>query len=64
MQVIIGWSFHPPPHTQSYVRAQFKSIQFAYEVLSNPEKRQMYDQFGISAVKDGGGDSGASTSNE
>lgn len=39
---------------------KFKSIQFAYEVLSNPEKRQMYDQFGISAVKDGGGDSGAS----
>ena len=33
---------------------QFKQIQFAYEVLSDAQKREMYDRFGIDAVKDGG----------
>lgn len=35
--------------------AKFKELGEAYEVLSNPEKRQRYDQFGHAGV---GGDSG------
>jgi len=33
---------------------QFKEISFAYEVLSNPEKREMYDRQGIQGLREGG----------
>jgi len=34
---------------------QFKEISFAYEVLSNPEKREIYDRQGIQGLREGGG---------
>jgi len=33
---------------------QFKEISFAYEVLSNPEKREIYDRHGIQGLREGG----------
>lgn len=36
------------PH--SYLIVQFKDIQFAYEVLSDPDKRERYDNFGMAGV--------------
>lgn len=32
---------------------KFKEISFAYEVLSNPEKRESYDRFGLEGLKEG-----------
>lgn len=37
---------------------QFKEIQFAYEVLSDAQRREVYDQCGLDAVKEGGSGGG------
>ena len=41
-----------------YFTFQFKEINFAYEVLSNPERRELYDRHGLEALKEGGGGGG------
>merc|ERR1712209_354546 len=37
---------------------KFKEISMAYEVLSNPEKRKLYDQAGEQGIKEGGSGGG------
>ena len=40
---------------------QFKEITFAYETLTNPEKREIYDRYGEKGLRegmDGGGGGG------
>lgn len=45
--------YHPDKNPNN--EEKFKQIQFAYDVLSDPDKRETYDQLGLEAVKDGGG---------
>lgn len=50
--------YHPDKNKSKEAEGKFKEINEAYEVLSNPQKRQNYDQFGSSGAQGGGPFSG------
>lgn len=45
----LALKWHPDRNKEKDAEAKFKEINEAYEVLSNPEKKQKYDQFGHAA---------------
>ncbi|MFN8016072.1 MAG: molecular chaperone DnaJ [Acidimicrobiia bacterium] len=51
--------YHPDANQNDpEAEEQFKAISVAYEVLSDPEKRARYDQFGIDGLRGNGGFNG------
>jgi DnaJ-class molecular chaperone len=54
-------SWHPDRHKEDKKEAEtrFKEINEAYQILSDPQKRSAYDQFGHQAFAPGGGFRGA-----
>lgn len=47
--------YHPDVNSASDAEAKFKEINEAYEVLSDPQKKSMYDQFGHAGMNGGQG---------
>ncbi|KAI1883274.1 hypothetical protein AGOR_G00243520 [Albula goreensis] len=47
--------WHPDKNKASNAEEKFKEIAEAYEVLSDPKKREIYDQYGEEGLKGGGG---------
>ena len=47
--------WHPDRNKSAQAAEKFKEVNEAYEVLSNPQKKQTYDQFGHAAFTPGGG---------
>ncbi|KAI3468279.1 hypothetical protein Pfo_024942 [Paulownia fortunei] len=50
----LAMKWHPDknPTNKKEAEAKFKQISEAYEVLSDPQKRQIYDQYGEEGLKD------------
>ncbi len=53
--------WHPDVNTEPEAQARFKEINEAYQVLSDPNRRQAYDMFGQAGVSGAGGDGGFSS---
>lgn len=47
--------YHPDVSTEDNAEEKFKEVQEAYEVLSDPTKREQYNQFGHQGANFGGG---------
>ncbi|KAL1495238.1 hypothetical protein AB1Y20_017101 [Prymnesium parvum] len=50
--------WHPDVNQEPGAKEKFQSINEAYQVLSNPEMRARYDQFGVAGVRGAGGGGG------
>ncbi|MCL4126930.1 UNVERIFIED_CONTAM: hypothetical protein GTU68_015419, partial [Idotea baltica] len=47
--------YHPDKNPEA--GDKFKEISFAYDILSDPRKREIYDRLGLKGLQEGGGDS-------
>ena len=51
----LALQYHPDRNKTKEAETKFKEVTKAYEVLSDPQKRQTYDQFGHTAFEQGAG---------
>ncbi len=50
----LALQYHPDRNKTKEAETKFKEITKAYEVLSDPQKKQLYDQYGSAAFDQGG----------
>lgn len=51
----LALQYHPDRNKDKTAEGKFKEVTKAYEVLSDPQKKQTYDQFGHAAFEQGAG---------
>src|SRR5674476_917747 len=55
----LAQQWHPDVNRDSGADERFKEINEAYQVLSDPQRRQAYDMFGAAGVNGSGGFAGS-----
>ncbi|MGO2457777.1 DnaJ domain-containing protein, partial [Vibrio casei] len=50
----LAMKFHPDRNQEADASEKFKEVKEAYEVLTDPQKKQAYDQYGHAAFEQGG----------
>ncbi|CAG8613314.1 6471_t:CDS:2, partial [Diversispora eburnea] len=53
----LAMKFHPDKNPDEAASEKFKEISHAYDILSDPEKRELYDRYGEEGLSGGGGNS-------
>ncbi|KAI1726769.1 dnaJ domain-containing protein [Ditylenchus destructor] len=51
--------YHPDKNKEAGAEAKFKEAAEAYDVLSDPKKKEIFDKYGEDGLKEGGGAGGA-----
>ena len=51
-KLAVKWHPDKNPHNKEEAEAKFKKISKAYDVLSNPQKREIYDEYGSDALNE------------
>src|SRR6187549_3275055 len=54
----LAQQWHPDVNTAPEAQERFKEINDAYQVLSDPQRRQRYDMFGRAGTDNGAGNAG------
>ena len=54
----LALEYHPDRNKTKEAEEKFKEVTKAYEILSDPQKKQAYDQFGAAAFEQGAGQGG------
>ena len=54
----LALQYHPDRNKSKDAEGKFKEVTKAYEILSDPQKKQTYDQFGHAAFEQGAGQQG------
>ncbi|CAG2101413.1 unnamed protein product [Medioppia subpectinata] len=57
-------TYHPDKNQDQTEAEKFKEISYAYEVLSDPNKKEVYDRYGLKGLQEGGGGGGFSSAED
>ncbi|CAG9797919.1 unnamed protein product [Chironomus riparius] len=52
----LAMKYHPDKNPNPDEAEKFKEITYAYEILSDPDKRKTYDRYGVKGLQEGGAD--------